>query len=112
MPEIGPENVAYLERLIDACNARLPPLRDFVLPGGHPAVTAMHACRVICRRAERAVARLQALEPIGPMTLPLMNRLSDVFFVLARAVALALREAGLIEEEVIWRRDLPVPPLP
>jgi cob(I)alamin adenosyltransferase len=120
MPLIEAADADYLEKLIDALNGRLPPLRDFLLPGGHTAVTALHACRVVCRRAERAIERLAAVEPIGDANAdpkgdpirPFANRLSDAFFVLARAVDAALRDAGLTGPETIWRRDLPPPPMP
>jgi cob(I)alamin adenosyltransferase len=112
MPLVRPEDVVYLERLIDACNRALPPLADFVLPGGHPAVTALHACRVVCRRAERAIERLAATEPIGETVRPFVNRLSDAFFVLARWVGATLHAAEMAEGEKLWRRDLEPPPMP
>ena len=112
MPLPSAVHVEYMERLIDRLNRELPPLKDFVLPGGHPAVTALHLCRVICRRAEREIETLAAIEPIGEWVRPVMNRLSDVFFVLARRVAQELNQAGIRVGEIIWRRDLPPPPLP
>lgn len=112
MPLPTPADVRYIEELIDRLNADLPPLRDFVLPGGAPAVTAMHVCRVVCRRAEREVETLAAAEPIGEGTRPVLNRLSDLFFVLARRVAADLKAAGAAPEERIWQRDLNPPPLP
>jgi len=112
MPLVRREDIEGLERLIEACNALLPPLEDFVLPGGHPAVTALHGCRVVCRRAERAIERLGEAEPLGETVRPCINRLSDVFFVLARSVGRSLCEAGMIAEESIWRRGRNPPPLP
>jgi cob(I)alamin adenosyltransferase len=112
MPLVAAADTAYLEKLIDALNAGLPPLADFVLPGGHAAVTALHGCRVICRRAERAIERLAEIEPIGEAVRPFVNRLSDAFFVLARATDARLRAAGLAPAETIWRRDLEPPPMP
>lgn len=112
MPLVAPSDTIYLENLIDALNVDLPPLADFVLPGGHPAVTTLHACRVICRRAERAIERLAATEPIGDAVRPFVNRLSDGFFVLARATDARLRKAGLTTAETIWRRDLKPPKMP
>ncbi len=112
MPLIADDMVEYLEALIDGFNRELPPLKDFVLPGGHPATTALHQCRVICRRAEREVAALGQAEPIGDTIRPFLNRLSDLFFVLARRVAHALVRHGLAREEIIWKRDPPRPPLP
>ncbi|HOE97731.1 MAG TPA: cob(I)yrinic acid a,c-diamide adenosyltransferase [Candidatus Sumerlaeota bacterium] len=106
------EMVGYAERLIDALNRDLPPLKDFVLPGGHPATSSLHLCRVVCRRAEREVEALARAEPIGEYTRILLNRLSDLFFVMARRVGAGLVEAGLAKPEVIWRRDAPPPPMP
>jgi cob(I)alamin adenosyltransferase len=112
MPLIVPDNVVYLEGLIDAYNADLPPLTDFILPGGHPAPTALHGCRVVCRRAERAIDRLAAVEAVGEPVRPFINRLSDTFFVLARSAGAELRGAGVPVEETIWRRDEAAPPVP
>jgi cob(I)alamin adenosyltransferase len=112
MPLLGAADVEYMEKLIDALNAPLPPLADFVLPGGHPLPTAFHVCRVICRRAEREVETLAAAEPIGEWSRPVLNRFSDLFFVLARRAHHELVQAGLTPAESIWRRDLPPPPLP
>lgn len=112
MPLPTAEQIDYMENLIDALNESLPPLKDFILPGGHPAATAVHACRVICRRAEREVETLAAVEPVGDLVRPMLNRLSDLFFVLARRIAHELNLAGLAPEEIIWRRDATPPPLP
>jgi cob(I)alamin adenosyltransferase len=112
MPRVGAADVAAMENLIDALNSPLPPLQDFVLPGGHPAVTALHLCRVVCRRAEREVETLAQLEPVDSMDRPFLNRLSDLFFVMARALAHRLRAQGFAPEETIWRREMPLPPLP
>lgn len=114
MPVIGEADLEYLERLVAACNRPLPPLKDFVLPGDHPAITALHVCRVIARRAERKVEHLarQEAETLGAMCRPFINRLSDVFFVLARRLSHELREAGLIGQETIWQRGIDAPPMP
>ncbi|MCL5270948.1 MAG: cob(I)yrinic acid a,c-diamide adenosyltransferase [bacterium] len=111
MPLIGEADVRYLESLIDALNAPLPPLKDFVLPGCHPLATACHVCRVICRRTERELETLAAAEPVGDAIRPFINRLSDLFFVAARRAAHELRTAGAAPAETLWRRDLPRPPL-
>jgi cob(I)alamin adenosyltransferase len=109
MPLAGADDVQYLETLIDTLNRDLPPLKDFILPGGDPAVTALHVCRVVCRRAEREVETLAASEPIGEWVRPTLNRLSDAFFVLARRVRQELERAGVAHDEQVWRKDLPVP---
>lgn len=112
MPAIGAEDVAYMEAVIDALNRPLAPLKDFTLPGGHPAVTALHLARVVARRAERAVERLAAAEPIPAQARPFLNRLSDLFFVMGRRLQADLVAAGLAPEETIWTRELAPPPLP
>lgn len=112
MPLVGEAQIDYLERLIDSLNASLQPLKDFVLPGGHPAVTALHLCRVVCRRAERAVERLGREEAIGEAVRPFLNRFSDALFVLSRAVSQELAKLGHAEGETIWQRDVPEPPMP
>ncbi|MCC7466138.1 MAG: ATP:cob(I)alamin adenosyltransferase, partial [Saprospiraceae bacterium] len=70
-----------------------------ILPGGHPAVSACHVCRTVCRRAERlAVALSQSGEPVESLALQYLNRLSDYFFILARYLAQTMGA-----EEVIWK---------
>jgi len=76
--------VRRLERAIDAREARLPPLRAFVLPGGTPAAALLHQARTVCRRAERATVRLARDAHVDPRVLVYLNRLSDLLFVLAR----------------------------
>jgi len=83
-PRIEARHVAALEQLIDSLSRDLPPLANFILPGGSPAAAALHVARAVCRRAERLAAALAAREPIGPHVIPYLNRLSDAFFVMAR----------------------------
>jgi cob(I)alamin adenosyltransferase len=83
-PAVGPDDVAALEALIDAWDAELPPLRQFVLPGGSPAAAACHLARAVVRRAERRVVTLARTAPVNPEILRYLNRLSDALFVLAR----------------------------
>ncbi len=81
---LGDDDVAWLERLIDRLEHDLPPLTRFILAGGSPAGAALHVARTVCRRAERGMV---ALEPaVDPALLRYANRLSDLLFVLARAV--------------------------
>jgi cob(I)alamin adenosyltransferase len=82
---ITPADVERLERLIDALEAGLPPLRRFILPGGSRAGALLHLARTVCRRAERRVVGLGpgAVEPI---LIVYLNRLSDLLFVMARTV--------------------------
>jgi cob(I)alamin adenosyltransferase len=84
-PFAGDARVAALERAIDACEAELAPLREFILPGGTPKAAAFHLSRTVCRRAERAVVRLARDSTVSPPVLRYLNRLSDLLFVLARA---------------------------
>lgn len=77
--------VERLEREIDAMNARLQPLRSFVLPGGSALAAHLHQCRTVARRAERLVVELAAVEEVNPLAVKFLNRLSDWFFVAARA---------------------------
>ena len=98
-PCIGPEAVSALEKEIDRLEATLPPLRSFILPGGCKAAAEAHVCRTVCRRVEREVLRLKDEGiRVEPALLCYFNRLSDYFFVLARALN---REAG--HEERCWQ---------
>lgn len=91
-------HVERLERELDAFNENLPPLKDFILPGGGPAAAACHLARAICRRAERRSWSLARIETVAPEALAYLNRLSDLLFVVARV--LARHESG---GEVLWR---------
>jgi len=76
--------VDRLEREIDAMNARLQPLRSFILPGGSPLAAHLHLCRTVTRRAERCVVELATMESVNDAAVKYLNRLSDWFFVAAR----------------------------
>jgi len=78
------KKIATLEALIDEYDAKVEPLRTFILPGGSAGGARLHFCRTVCRRAERAVVRLSHEEPVNPAVLTYLNRLSDLLFVLAR----------------------------
>ncbi len=82
---IGESDIAALEDAIDGHDARLEPLKNFILPGGTPKAATLHLARTVCRRAERAVVALSRREQISPAILRYLNRLSDLLFVLARA---------------------------
>ncbi len=82
---VGAADIARLERAIDAATDRLPPLANFILPGGTRLAAALHVARTVCRRAERAVVALSHAEPVPPSAIVYLNRLSDLLFVLARA---------------------------
>jgi cob(I)alamin adenosyltransferase len=97
---IKQEHVESLEQALDRFNDPLPPLKEFILPGGRPAAAACHLARAITRRAERCVWRLKETEPVADDIVHYLNRLSDLLFVIARV--LARHEQG---SEVLWRRD-------
>jgi cob(I)alamin adenosyltransferase len=92
-------SAAYVERLegaLDALNAELPPLKEFILPGGGAGAVAAHVARAACRRAERRLVALARAEPVNEHSRRYLNRLSDLLFVVARVLARA--DAG----EVYW----------
>ena len=97
IPEIKPAEVALLEKGIDRMEESLEPLKNFILPGGHPVVSHCHVVRCVCRRAERNVVALGEIEKVAPILSQYLNRLSDYFFVLARFVGKELGAA-----EVVW----------
>jgi cob(I)alamin adenosyltransferase len=96
-PRIEPRHVEALERTIDELNAALPPLANFVLPGGSAGAAHLHLARTVCRRAERLLVALMREEAVGEHTLPYLNRLSDALFVMARWEN---RRHGV--EDVLW----------
>ena len=98
-PGVDAESVEALEQSLDKLNADLPPLKEFVLPGGDRAAAACHLARTICRRAERRAVELAGRDPIRPDLLRYLNRLSDLLFVIARC--LARRNGG---QETLWQK--------
>jgi cob(I)alamin adenosyltransferase len=95
------EQIAWLERAIDHYEADLPPLREFILPGGTLLAATLHVARSVCRRAERRIVTLSRTEPgrISDRALRYVNRLGDLLFVLARTANQRARQ-----EDVIWRK--------
>ena len=91
--------VAGLEDAVERYNAKLSPLKEFVLPGGSRAAAFAHVARTVCRRAERAVVHLADAESVSAAARKYLNRLSDLLFVLARE---ANREAG--KPDVLWQK--------
>ena len=85
-PRITKERIAELERIIDQLQVELPPLKAFILPGGGPAGSILHFSRTVARRAERSIVTLSKAEKVSDLMVPYINRLSDLLFVLARAV--------------------------
>ena len=92
-------HVTRLEQLLEQCNATLPALRDFVLPGGTRSAALAHFARTVCRRAERRVVALGTKEAVPAFAIPYLNRLSDLLFVLARVLN---RDAG--RSDVLWQQ--------
>ena len=97
---ITEDRVATLEQALDALNADLPPLKEFILPGGSPAAAACHLARAICRRCERRVHSLSKAGPVNPVALQYLNRLSDLLFVMARHLN---KIAGM--PDVLWQHE-------
>ncbi len=96
-PVISAEKISQLELWIDEWNATLPPLKEFILPGGNPKSATCHLARTICRRAERILVTLHSEETLNPEILRYVNRLSDVLFVAARMLAKESKS-----EEILW----------
>ena len=96
---IDGSRVEALEAALDAVNADLPPLREFILPGGGAGAAAAHVARAVCRRAERALVALARDEPVNEASRRYVNRLSDYLFVAARVLA----RAG--SGEVYWKHE-------
>ena len=96
---ITDDHVAQLETALDALNEHLPPLENFILPGGSRLVAECHHARAVCRRAERRLVQVAASETINQPGLSYLNRLSDYLFVVARSCA---RITGV--DEVLWEQ--------
>lgn len=104
---IRAEHVSWLESWMDYHNDQMPPLKEFILPGGGPASCFAHLARTGCRNAERRAVHLDRAEKIDPLILSFLNRLSDFLFVIARVFA---RTDG---QEQLWdpSREAPAPPV-
>lgn len=97
-PDLLEEDIKLLEQEMDRMDEGLPELRNFILPGGHPTVSFCHLARCVCRRAERLAVTLAEEEPVDPILIQYLNRLSDYLFILGRRIAFDL---GI--EEVVWK---------
>jgi cob(I)alamin adenosyltransferase len=93
-------HVSRVEEAVETFNAPLSPLKEFILPGGSRAASLAHVARTVCRRAERSLVRLAAEAPVSSHSRVYLNRLSDLLFVLARALNVA---AG--RPDVLWQKD-------
>lgn len=98
IPALHPDDVTFLEKEIDAMDASLPPMKFFVLPGGHQSVSFCHVARTVCRRAERLTIALNTHEVVDPLVIQYLNRLSDYLFMLSRKMS-----AELNAEEMPWK---------
>lgn len=91
------EAVTWLEERIDALQAQVPPIDKFTIPGGNSVVSMCHVCRTVCRRAERAALRADAVHGVDAEVLAFLNRLSDYFYLLGRRLMVHF---GV--EEILW----------
>lgn len=99
IPDLNENDISSLEKEIDDMNSVLPPMKNFILPGGHIAVSSTHIARCVCRRAERVCVEMQQHELfIEPLIIKYLNRLSDYLFMLARITA-----SDLNVPEIIWK---------
>lgn len=99
IPDLKEEDIALLEKEIDRMNEALPEMKHFILPGGHVTVSQLHIARCVCRRAERAVVRLEMEDQeMDNIIIRYLNRLSDYLFVLGRYTGMLLNA-----EEIPWR---------
>lgn len=99
IPDLPTERIGQMEAWIDEAWDELEPLQAFILPGGSPGAAALHVARTVCRRAERSLVRLADQEPVDPLAVQYLNRLSDLMFALARLENL---RAGVPDTE--WRK--------
>jgi cob(I)alamin adenosyltransferase len=100
MAMVQDADITRLESVLDGFNEPLPPLKDFILPGGGMAAACGHVARTVCRRAEREVIALAREEAVRPQAQRYLNRLSDLLFVICRVLA---RAGG--HGEVIWQHE-------
>ena len=98
VPDLQAGDIEILEQAIDEMEKGLEPLKNFVLPGGHPVVSHCHIARCVCRRAERLCVALDQEENVAPLILQYLNRLSDYLFVLSRFLA---KIHGA--QEILWK---------
>ncbi len=94
------ERVSALEETLDRLNEQLQPLKEFILPGGSRAAAYCHLARTVCRRAERQLTRLSREEPVTTISLQYLNRLSDLLFVMCRAIN---KQAEV--PDVLWKNE-------
>ena len=98
LPQLEEADVVMFEKEIDRMNETLPPIKNFLLPGGHVVVSHCHITRCVCRRAERRVTHLSEESAVDPLIIKYLNRLSDYLFVLSRKLA-----ADYGVQEILWK---------
>ena len=104
IPDLLEKDILFLEKEIDKMHDVLPPMKFFILPGGHVAISTAHVARCICRRTERCCVNMMEHELfVDPLIIKYLNRLSDYLFVLARYIGLQLQVA-----EIAWKPRLNV----
>lgn len=91
LPELRDSDIEFLENQIDNMDEELEPMKSFVLPGGHPAVSTSHIARCVCRRAERITVHLAEEEEVDEKIIRYLNRLSDYLFTLSRKLTKDLK---------------------
>ncbi len=101
IPNIQEHNIIWLEQRIDEFEEELPPIKAFVLPGGHPVVSYCHIARTVCRRAERLAISITETSSVPLLSIQYLNRLSDYFFVLGRKLS-----KDLDAQEILWEPNL------
>lgn len=95
--KINELDIDFLEKSMDRMDESLPPMTHFILPGGNSTVSYCHIARTVCRRAERIIVELNEKEPVKPLLIKYVNRLSDYLFVLARKLSFDMQT-----EEIPW----------
>ena len=102
IPDLKAEDIVLLEKEIDLMDGQLPAMKNFIIPGGHPAISTLHIARCVCRRAERICVLMQEEQLfVDPLVIQYLNRLSDYLFVLARFTGHLMQI-----EEIPWKPRL------
>lgn len=101
IPDLKEDDVTLLENEMDKMNEHLPEMKSFILPGGLAANSICHIARCVCRRAERLAVALSEIEPVEPLVIKYLNRLSDYLFVLSRKIS---HDADV--DEIPWKPRL------
>ena len=103
LTQVKDKSIEFLEKFIDRMTKELPPLKEFILPGGQTEVAFAHICRTSCRKAERRIVELAEKEPIDKNIIIYINRLSDYFFTLSRKLSV---DCGFEQTKAKWVKKL------